>query len=1010
MSAQIFRRPEGGRIDRSRPVGFEFNGRTLTGFQGDTLASALIANGVHLVGRSFKYHRPRGIVSAGAEEPTALVQLGDGPARTDPNMRATQVEIHEGLVASSQNCWPGVGFDLGAVNDLLSPLLPAGFYYKTFMWPRSMWHTYERLIRRAAGLGRAPSAPDPDRYDQVNAHCDVLVVGAGAAGIAAALAAGRSGARVILCDEQAEPGGSLLSESPEGALIDGRPAADWAGQALAELAGMPEVRVLPRTTAFGYYTQNFLGLLERVTDHLPPGTAPAGTPRQRLWKVRAKQVVLATGAIERPLVFADNDRPGIMLAGAVRTYVNRYAALPGRRAVVFTNNDSAYLTALDLHAAGVAVQAVVDLRPVPDGELPRRVRNAGIEILPGHAIVATEGRARLNRVKVMRLSEDGAAVQAGMETLIECDLLAVSGGWNPAVHLFSHSRGKLAFDPVEATFVPGRSFQAERSAGACNGSFALADCLAEGARAGAEAARATGFDAHEGTIPQGVQPLFSPPRPLWLIPSDKPAGKVKAFVDLQNDVTAKDLKLALREGFRSVEHVKRYTTTGMGTDQGKIGNVNALGIVAGTLGAEIPEIGVTTFRPPYTPVTFGAIAARSTGRFYAPVRKTPMDEWHEAAGAAFENVGGGWRRAWYYPKPGEDMHAAVQREVKAARTGVGILDATTLGKIDIQGRDAAEFLNRIYTNAWTRLEPGRCRYGLMLGEDGMVVDDGVTTRLAENHFHMTTTTGGAASVLAKLEEWHQTEWPELEVYMTSVTEQWAVITLNGPRSRELLATVASDIDLSAEALPHLSMREGKVAGVPARIFRISFTGEMSFEINVPASYGLAVWEALWEKGAAFDLTPYGTEAMHVLRAEKGFIIVGQETDGTVTPVDLGMDWIIGKKKPDFVGKRSLTRSDTARDDRKQLVGLETEDPNLVLEEGAHLIEAPVEPRPPAPVLGHVTSSYMSPTLGRSIALALVRGGRSRMGERLWVAMPGRTIPVRVVSPVFYDPEGVRMHG
>ncbi|MEO3433069.1 sarcosine oxidase subunit alpha [Inquilinus sp. CAU 1745] len=1009
MSGQLNRLPSGGRIDRTRAIGFRFNGRTLTGHAGDTLASALLANDVHLVGRSFKYHRPRGIVTAGAEEPNALVQVGDDPARTDPNIRATQAEIFDGFSARSQNCWPSVEFDIGTVNDALSPLFPAGFYYKTFMWPKSLWMTYEGFIRRAAGLGESPRAPDPDRYDHVNAHCDVLVIGGGATGLAAALAAGRTGARVILCDEQSEPGGALLSERPDGVAIGGNPAEEWRGATLAELAAMPEVRLLPRTTGFGYYGDNFVGLLERVTDHLPVEGVSPGTPRQRFWKVRAKQVVLATGGIERPLVFAGNDRPGVMLAGAVRTYLNRYAVAPGRRVALLTNNDGAYRTALDLLSAGCSVEGIVDIRPSPEGALVRQARDGGIPILAGYGVAGTEGRNRVTSVKAMRLSADGSAVERGLETRIDCDLLAVSGGWNPAVHLFSQSRGKLAFEPERATFVPKQSHQAERSAGGCNGAVDLASCIAEGLEAGAAAARECGFDAAAPSVPDVEEPAFAPQRNLWLLPSDRPAGKVKAFVDLQNDVTAKDIKLAVREGFRSVEHVKRYTTTGMGTDQGKIGNVNALGIVAGALGADMPSIGVTTFRPPYTPVTFGAIAGRNTGRFLAPLRKTPMDSWQAAHGAAFENVGGGWRRAWYYPKDGEDMHAAVQREAKAARESVGIFDGTTLGKIDIQGRDTAEFLNRIYTNAWTKLEPGRCRYGLMLGEDGMVKDDGVTARLAEDRFHMTTTTGGAAAVMGWLEEWLQTEWPELKVRLTSVTEQWAVITLNGPRSRDVLAEL-TDTDLSNEAFPHLSVKEATIAGVPGRIFRISFSGEMCFEINVPASFGLSVWEAAWEAGQKHGMTPYGTETMHVLRAEKGFIIVGQETDGTMTPDDLGMGWIIGRKKPDFLGKRSLTRRDMVRDDRKQLVGLETDDPSLVLVEGAHLIADEIEAAPPVPILGHVTSSYRSPTLGRSIALALVKGGREKMGRKLYVAMPDRTIPVTIVDPVFVDREGARLHG
>ncbi|TSD86857.1 sarcosine oxidase subunit alpha family protein [Mycobacterium sp. KBS0706] len=1002
----------GADIDRSQGVAFAFDGTSYRGYEGDTLASALLANGVHLMGRSFKYHRPRGVISAGPEEPNALVQLGPDAARTDPNSRATQVELFDGLVARSQNRWPSLRFDFQAVNDLFAPLIPAGFYYKTFMWPRSpkAWMVYERFIRKAAGLGVSPRQPDPDRYDHVNAHCDVLVVGGGLAGLGAALAAARAGARVILAEDQPRFGGWLRSEPT--ASIGDTGALDWVEATVAELASMPDVRVLPRTTAFGYYGHNWLGLLERTSDHIAPHAVPAGTPRQRLWKVRAKQVVLATGSIERSLVFAENDRPGILLAGAARAYLHRWGVKVGEKVVVATGDDSAYATALDLAAAGVAVPAIVDTRPDPDGPLVRAARAAGLPVYAGHAVVGTSGRLRVNEVRLMPLAADGQSVRRGAETTISCDAVAMSGGWNPVLNLQSQSRGRLRWDEARSTFMPGQSFQAERSAGGCAGTLRFAEALQEGLVAGAAAASAAGLSPVPLAVPPVAtaqeEPAAADDRPLWSIPSDRPANAVRAFVDFQNDVTAKDIRLALREGMVSVEHVKRYTTTGMATDQGKTGNVNALGIVAQTMGKTIPEIGVTTFRPPYTPVTFGAIAGRGVKALYAPIRRTPMHSWAEKHGAVFENVGGGWKRAWYFPKPGEDMHAAVNREVKAARTSVGVMDATTLGKIDVRGPDAAEFLNRVYTNAWAKLAIGGCRYGLMLGEDGMVKDDGVTTRLADDHFHMTTTTGGAATILAWLEEWLQTEWPDLKVFLTSATEQWAVATISGPKCRELLSRL-TDLDLSNEAFPHLTMREGTVAGLAARVFRISFTGELSYEINVPAAYGLALIEAIETAGQGLDLVPYGTEAMHVLRAEKGFIIVGQETDGTTTPGDLGMDWIVGKKKPDFIGKRSLDRADTARSDRKQLVGLLTDDPKLVLEEGAHIIDTANPGAPPVPMLGHVTSSYWSPNLDRSIALAMVKGGSGRLDGTVHIAMPDRTIVAKVVKPVFVDPEGGRLH-
>ena len=992
---------EGGRIDRSRPLGFLFNGQRYTGFAGDTLASALLANDVHFVGRSFKYHRKRGIFGSGAEEPNALVQLELG-GRTEPNARATQVELYEGLIASSQNCWPSLEADLGAVNSLLSRFFPAGFYYKTFMWPPSLWMTYERYIRKAAGLGRPPRERDPDRYEKAWRHCDVLVVGAGPAGITAALAAGRSGARVMLIDEQAEPGGSLLSRK---GAIDGAPATEWLDRALAELSSLPEVTVLPRTTAYGYYDHNMVCLIERIGDHR--GGSNGGVPRQRLWHIRARQVVLTTGAIERPLVFSDNDRPGILLASAIEAYVNRYAVAPGRRAVIVTGNDSGYGAALALAGAGSAV-TVIDLRTEPRGPHHEMARTRGIEILGGHTVARTFGNGRVTGVEVMPMTADGEGV-AGSGRRIECDLVGMAGGWSPTVHLYSQAGGKLRYDEALAAFVPGNFRTGQHLAGAVCGSFALGAALAEGFAAGAAAAEAAGFRTAAAPVPavDGDEP--SPQRVLWVLPSFKPLGHGgKYFVDFQNDDTAADLKLAVREGYRSVEHVKRYTTTGMGTDQGKTSNINALAILSETVNAAIPAVGTTTFRPPYTPVTIGAFASRDLGDLLDPIRRTPTHGWAEKVGAPFENVGQ-WKRAWYFPRPGETMHAAVNREVKAARTSIGIVDASTLGKIDIQGPDAVKLLNWVYTNAWDNLAIGRSRYGLMLDENGMVFDDGVTTRIGEHHYHMTTTTGGAARVLGWLEEWLQCEWPHYRVFLTSVTEQWATIGVAGPNARKLLAELTQDVALEDEGFPFMSLKEGHVAGIPARVFRISFTGELSYEINVPTSYGLALWQALMTAGEKYDITPYGTEAMHVLRAERGYIIAGQDTDGTVTPGDLGMDWIVSKKKPDFLGKRSLARADTRRDDRKHLVGLLTQNPSEVIPEGAQVV-GELKPRPPMKMLGHVTSSYYSPNVGRSIALALIEGGRARIGQELHAVLPDRSIRLTVTEPRFFDLEGTRANG
>jgi sarcosine oxidase subunit alpha len=1002
MSA--FRTASGGRVNRTRPLQFTFDGATFEGAQGDTLASALLANGVHLVGRSFKYHRPRGILTAGAEEPSALVTVRRDAARYTPNLRATQVELYDGLAACSQNRWPSLRFDVGRANDLLSPLFPAGFYYKTFMWPRAAWAAlYEPLIRATTGLGRAPSLPDPDRYTNLYAHCDVLIVGSGPAGLAAALAALDSGARVILCDEQAEPGGSLLGGSA--ARIDGVSTEAWLEQIVATLARHPRMRLLARTTAFGYFPHNAIGLNERLTDHL--AHPASGQARERLWQVRAREVVLATGAIEQPLVFPGNDRPGIMLAGAAQTYLNRYGVRAGTRAVIVTTTDSAYQAALDLLAAGVHVAAIADLRGSADGALPQAARRAGIGISTNATVLGTHGNLRVSGIELGTVDGQGRVRrQQGMS----CDLVLMSGGFTPCVHLFSQSRGQLKWNDASAAFVPASSAERERSAGACRGVNGLAAVLEDGAAAGAAAAHASGSVARHFVVPSyrvtgdearaDVSPAVLPPAPA--------STASKAFVDWQNDVTANDLALAAREGFRSIEHIKRYTTVGMATDQGKTSNLNALGIVAGQLGRSIPEVGLTTFRMPYTPITFGSFAGMARGDLFDPVRTTPMHDWAESQNAVFEDVGL-WKRARYFPRAGEDMHAAVARECLAVRSACGIFDASTLGKIAVAGPDAAEFLNRLYINNWSNLAVGRARYGILLREDGFIYDDGVVARTAPDRFHVTTTTGGAARVLAMMEDYRQTEWPELEVWLTSTTEQWAVIAVQGPHARRVLQPLVAGIDISQAALPHMAVAGGTICGMPMLLFRVSFSGELGYEINVPADCGRAVWEAVYAAGAAHGITPYGTEAMHVLRAEKGYVIVGQDTDGTVTPDDAGLAWAIGRGKADFVGKRSLERAAMKTPQRKQFVGLRPLIPGTVLEEGAQVVETAGQ-KPPMKLCGHVTSSYFSAALGHSIALAMVAGGRARHGQTLFVPMPDGDIAVQVTSPVFYDRDGARLNG
>jgi len=989
---QPFRLASGGEIDRNTPVAFSFDGRSYEGCAGDTLASALLANGRHLVGRSIRRHRPRGIVSAGPDEPNALVQAGSGP-NTLPDRLATELDLYPGLSARSVNRWPSLELDVGASVALLGGVLSSGFYYKTFMRPRLAWRMGERILRRAAGFGVAPDGPDPDLYARRFRHCDVLIIGSGPAGLGAARAAAQTGARVLLAEADHRLGGTLRDCE---AVIGGKSGAEWVAEVANDLQAAPAAEVLTGCTALGHYGHGFVTLLERSGT----GGESSGKVRERLWKVRARQIVVATGAFERPLLFPGNDRPGVMLAGAVRRYLVRYGVVPGRRVLLATNNDGAYEVAFALHSRGVET-AIFD--SAPDGELSREARASGIETHTEAAVVATHGRRRVRWAEV--LTSKGR-VRA------PCDVLAVSGGWNPSVHLQSHTGGRPIFDAALGSFLPAATKDGPMSAGASAGHLSLHACLRSGTEAGAAAARAAGF--HVGATP--VTPAFegrdisSPPRgeARGRTGALAPSARRSVFIDFQNDTTLADLSQAVDEGFRSVEHVKRYTVLGLGTDQGKLGNVNGVLALAELTGTAAGEVGTTTFRPPFSPVSFGALAGEEVGDLYDPVRETPLQAWHREAGAVFEPVGQ-WMRPRFYPLSGEDMPEAVRRECWAARNQVAIFDATTLGKIDVYGAGALALLNRIYTNAWDRLAPGHCRYGLMLGEDGMVMDDGVTTCLGPGHYFMTTTTGGAGTVYQWLERWHQTEWPDLDVHITPVTEQWATIALVGPRSRSVLRALCRGERLGSSDFPFMSSRTMEVAGRSARVARISFSGELAFEIYVPAGYAREIWSAALVAGRDHEITPYGTETMHVLRAEKGYIVVGQDTDGSLTPIDLGLQGMCSKKK-DFIGKRSLERSDCTRSDRKQWVGLLGVDRSRVVPEGTQLVAEPFT-RLPVPMVGHITSSYWSDACGGAIALGLLTGGRGRLGEVVYAALPeGECFPLRVVGPTFFDPEGVRLHG
>jgi sarcosine oxidase subunit alpha len=984
----------GGLIDRTRTLAFTFDGRSYRGHPGDTLASALLANGVHLVGRSFKYHRPRGILTAGPEEPNALVELRAG-ARREPNTRATTAELYDGLAARSQNRWPSLSLDLLAVNSLLSPILAAGFYYKTFMWPAAFWErVYEPLIRRAAGLGRAAGASDPDSYEKAFLHCDVLVAGGGAAGLMAALAAGRTGARVVLCEEDFRLGGRIVGDSR---VLGDHGSGEWVASMAAELAALPNVRILMRTTVFGVYDQGTYAALERVNDHV--ALPPEHEPRQRCWHIYARRAVLAAGSIERPLVFGDNDRPGIMLAGAVRAYINRFAVAPGRRAVVFGVTDETARTVGDLDRAGVIVKAVIDPRAEVPADIAAAAEAAGARLIAGGAIVRAVGSLHVRAVEVR--SASGATMR------IACDLVCVSGGWSPCVHLASHLGSKPVWNERIGAFVPGTPPPGMAVAGAANGDLALSDALAAGARLGLAAAVDAGFNGQPVAVPP-VDPESTAGAPLWRVRGTRG----KAFVDLQNDVTGDDVALAEREGFRAVEHLKRYTTLGMATDQGKTSNVTGLALMAELTASSIPETGTTTFRPPYTPVAIGALAGAHRGKHFRPTRLPPTHRWAQEQGAMFVEAGE-WLRAQWYPRAGEgDWLESVSREVSTVRQRVGMCDVSTLGKIDLQGPDSAEFLERLYTNSWKSLAVGRARYGLMLREDGMVLDDGTTSRLCEHRYIITTTTANAAKVLQHMELCHQWLWPDLDVQVSSVTEQWAQLAIAGPRSRDTLrGIVDGEHDISDAAFPHLAAGAISVmGGVEARLFRISFSGELAYELAVPAGWGDLLIRRLMEAGREFGIAPYGTEALSVMRIEKGHV-AGNEINGQTTARDLGLGRMLSRAK-DYVGRVMAERPGLTAADRPSLAGFKPVDRKERLRAGAHFIREGAKPVA-ANDEGHMTSVAFSPTLGHWIGLGLIAGGAAaRRGERVRAYDPVRygDVLVEVCEPVFYDPTGERLRG
>ncbi|OCW79746.1 (2Fe-2S)-binding protein, partial [Pelagibacteraceae bacterium GOM-A2] len=984
--SQPFRLNKEGLINRNKKISFTFNGKKLFGYEGDTIASALIANGIHLVGRSFKYHRPRGFFGAGVEEPNAKLQV-EFNGHSEPNVNATEMELVEGLSATSQNCWPSVNFDIGAINNFLKMFFPAGFYYKTFMWPKSFWYKiYEPFIRKAAGLGVASIEKDKERYEHKFEYCDLLVTGSGPSGLASAYAAAKNGAKVILAEDKPRFGGTLLTDDVS---IDNLSGKDWAEKIITELKSMPNVTVKNRSQVFGYYDHNMLVMFERVSDHLEKKSK--FTPRQRLWYIRAKETILSTGSIERPIVFGNNDTPGIFLSAAAKEYMKVYGVLVGKKPLIFTNNDSAYETALEFKKNNVE-PIILDTREEHSSELIDEAKSKGIDIRFSQGVIVANGYKKVKSAKIGKLNKDKNSFEK-IET-IECDCICVSGFWTPSVHLASQSGNKLKYEEKIDAFIPDKKKQHETSVGAANGSFTLEESLKHGFENGSNLSAKITDIKTEIAIPNVNEKKYGAHDKFWCMPLPKNENP-KRFVDFQNDVSVSDIEIAIREGYRSIEHVKRYTTLGMATDQGRTSNLNGLQLVSNIENKIVPEVGHTTFRPPFTPITIGTIVGREVGMEYMPTRKTPMHEWHEKNNAVFVDAGA-WKRPRYYKQGSETLFEASKREAKNVRENVGICDVTTLGKIDIKGPDAAEFLNRVYTNAWMKLPVGKARYGLMLREDGIVMDDGTTTRISENHYHMTTTTAQAANVLSHLEYYLQIVWPELNVNVVSTTEQWAGAAIAGPKSRDMLSKLYPDLDVSNDALPFMGYKEADFFGVPSRIFRISFSGELAYEINVKSDHGMFMWEKMMEVGKEFGNQPYGTEALSTLRIEMGHV-AGPELDGRTIPSDVSLNGLVSKKK-DFIGKNSLGREAFNLESRQKIVGLIPIDRKSSIPEGSHIVQDQ-NAKLPNPKLGHVSSSCWSVENNNPFSLAIMKDGKNMIGKKFFAVSPlkNKSIEVEVIS-------------